>query len=63
MAGMFTVMVAAMHRKVFAVDPLLANLAFIDYSLKKSNNSQFVSLINNPIRLKNKKKSNNIKII
>ena len=56
MAGMFTVMVAAMHRKVFAVDPLLANLAFIDYSLKKSNNSQFVSLINNPIRLINKKK-------
>ena len=47
---MFTVMVAAMHRTVFAVDPLIINLAFIDHSLKRANNSQYVSLINNPIR-------------
>ena len=47
---MYTVMVAAMGRKVIAVDPLMNNLALIHNSLKKVNNTKMVSLVNNPIR-------------
>ena len=47
---MYTVMVAAMHRRVIAVDPIIKNLALINLSLKKAGNSQYVSFINNPIR-------------
>ena len=48
--GMYTVMVAAMGRKVIAVDPVLSNLALIHNSLSRVNNNDMVSLINNPIR-------------
>lgn len=48
--GMYTVMVAAMGRKVIAVDPLMNNLALIHNSLNKVNNTKMVSLVNNPIR-------------
>merc|ERR1712126_463625 len=47
--GMYTVMVAAMKRQVVAADPVLKNLALINSSLKKSNTSQYVTLVNNPI--------------
>ena len=50
---MFTVMVAAMQRKVVAVDPILNNLAFIHHSLKTANNENNVRLMNNPVRLIN----------
>ena len=49
-SGMFTVMVAAMHRKVVAVDPILNNLAMIHHSLKTVNNEDYVTLMNNPVR-------------
>ena len=48
-AGMYTVMVAAMGRRVVAVDPILSNLALINSSLKLAGRSQLVSFINNPI--------------
>ena len=48
---MYTVMMAAMHRHVIAVDPIIKNLALINLSLNKAGNSQYVSFINNPIRL------------
>ena len=44
------VMVAAMHRKVVAVDPILNNLAMIHHSLKTVNNEDYVTLMNNPVR-------------
>jgi len=47
--GMYTVMVAAMHRRVIAVDPILTNLALIRSSLEVAENTQFVSFVNNPI--------------
>ena len=43
-------MVAAMHRKVVAVDPILNNLAMIHHSLKTVNNEDYVTLMNNPVR-------------
>ena len=43
-------MVAAMHRRAIAVDPILTNLALIKSSLEVADNAQFVSLVNNPIR-------------
>ena len=48
-AGMYTVMVAAMGRRVVAVDPMIGNLALINSSLKLAGRSQLVSFINNPI--------------
>ena len=48
-AGMYTVMVAAMGRRVVAVDPILSNLALINSSLKLAGRSHLVSFINNPI--------------
>ena len=48
--GMYTVMVAAMDKRVIAVDPILNNLALINQSLKRSIKSQYVSFIRNPIR-------------
>ena len=47
---MYTVMAAAMKRKVVAVDPIIKNLALINKSLKESQLLSYVSLINNPIR-------------
>ena len=46
---MYTVMVAAMGRRVVAVDPILSNLALINSSLGLEGRSQLVSFINNPI--------------
>ena len=48
--GMYTVMIAAMDRKVFAVDPMIFNLQLIHESLKKSGKTKYVNLINSPIR-------------
>ena len=48
--GMYTVMVAAMDKRVIAVDPILNNLALINQSLKRSNKAQYVPFIRNPIR-------------
>ena len=48
--GMYTVMVAAMHRQAIAVDPILTNLALIKSSLEVADNTQYVSFVNNPIR-------------
>ena len=42
-------MVAAMDRKVFAVDPMPENLHLIHRSLEEAGNSEMVTLINNPI--------------
>ena len=47
---MYTVMVAAMDKRVVAVDPILNNLAIINQSLQRSKKSQHVSFIRNPIR-------------
>merc|ERR1719323_121071 len=47
--GMYTVMIAAMDRKVFAVDPMIFNLQLIHESLKKSGKTKYVNLINSPI--------------
>ena len=47
---MYTVMVAAMHRRVIAVDPILTNLGLIRRSLEVAENTKFVSFVNNPIR-------------
>ena len=49
-AGMYTVMVAAMGRRVVAVDPILSNLALINQSLQRANNTKHVSFVSNPIR-------------
>ena len=46
-----SVMVAAMHRRAIAVDPILTNLALIRSSLEVAENTQYVSFLNNPIRL------------
>ena len=53
--GMYTVMIAAMDRKVFAVDPMIFNLQLIHESLKKSGKTKYVNLINSPIRYTPKK--------
>ena len=49
-AGMYTVMVAAMGRRVVAVDPILSNLGLINQSLQRANNAKHVSFVSNPIR-------------
>ena len=48
--GMYTVMVAAMGRRVVAVDPILSNLGLINQSLQRANNAKHVSFVSNPIR-------------
>ena len=42
-------MVAAMGRRVVAVDPILSNLALINQSLQRANNTKHVSFVSNPI--------------
>ena len=49
-AGMYTVMVAAMGRRVVAVDPILSNLVLINQSLQRADNAKHVSFVSNPIR-------------
>ena len=49
-AGMYTVMVAAMGRRVVAVDPILSNLGLINQSLQRADNAKHVSFVSNPIR-------------
>ena len=46
---MYTVMVAAMDRRVVAGDPILSNLALVNSSLRLAGRSHLVSFINNPI--------------
>ena len=46
---MYTVMAAAMGRRVVAVDPILSNLALVNSSLQLAGRSHLVSFINNPI--------------
>lgn len=48
--GMYTVMMAAAGRQVVAVDAMLVNLAYIHQSLMFGNTTQFVRLLNNPVR-------------
>ena len=43
-------MIAAMGRKVVAVDPLIQNLGLIQKSLQMSGKANLVRLLNNPIR-------------
>ena len=48
--GIYTVMMAAARRHVVAVDAMLDNLAYIHHSLTLGNTTQFVRLLNNPVR-------------
>ena len=48
--GSFTVVIAAMKRKVIAVDADSRNLAFLRQSLEIGNTRDYVELINNIIR-------------
>ena len=48
--GMFTVVIAAMKRKVIAVDVDPKNLAYIRKSLKVANTTDYVNLVYNAIR-------------
>ena len=48
--GMYTVMMFAAGRQVVAVDAMLVNLAYIHQSLTFGNTTQFVRLLNNPVR-------------
>ena len=48
--GCFTVVIAAMRRKVIAVDADSRNLAFIRQSLEIGNARKYVELINNIVR-------------
>ena len=48
--GMYTVMIAAMKRKVIAVDADPRNLAYIRKSLENSKTEEYVELIYNSIR-------------
>ena len=50
MAGMYTVMVAAMGRRVVAGDPILSNLGLVNQSLQRVDNAKHVSFVSNPIR-------------
>ena len=49
--GMYTVMIAAMKRKVLAVDADSKNLAYIRQSLEMAETTDYVELIYNAIRL------------
>ena len=48
--GIYTVLMAAARRHVVAVDVMLHNLAYIHHSLTLGNTTQFVRLLNNPVR-------------
>ena len=48
--GAFTLVIAAMKRKVIAVDADARNLAFTRQSLEISNKRDYVELINNIVR-------------
>ena len=48
--GMYTVMIAAMRRKVIAVDADPRNLAYISQSLEYAKTTIYVQLIYNSIR-------------
>ena len=48
--GTFTVVIAALKRKVIAVDADSRNLAFTRQSLEIANNRDYVELINNIVR-------------
>ena len=48
--GMYTLMVAAMGRKVIAVDAMADNLAYIRRSSELANNEHLVTLVHNAIR-------------
>ena len=48
--GMYTVIIAAMKRKVIGVDADPKNLAYIRHSLKIAKNTDNVELIHNSIR-------------
>ena len=50
LAGMYTVMIAQMKRRVVAVDPIRDNLAFIASSVRAAGNSAYVQYVANPIR-------------
>ena len=47
---MYTLMMAAMGRKVIAVDPMVDNLAYIRRSLKLGNRESLVTLVHNAVR-------------
>ena len=49
--GCFTTVIAAMRRKVIAVDADARNLAFVRKSLEMGNTRKYVELINNIVRL------------
>lgn len=49
--GMYTVVVAAMNRKVIAVDADPKNLAYIRKALVIAKKTDYVDLINNAVRL------------
>ena len=48
--GMYSVLIAAMRRKVIAVDADPSNLAYIRQSLEITKKSDYVELIYNSIR-------------
>ena len=50
LAGMYTVMIAQMKRRVVAVDPIRDNLALISSSIRAAGNSLYVQYVANPIR-------------
>lgn len=50
--GMFTVVIAAMKRKVIAVDADSRNLAYIKKSLEIAKTTDYVELIYNAVRWK-----------
>ena len=47
---MYTTVMAAAGHKVVAVDAMLANLAYIQHSLIRGNTTQYVTLLNYPVR-------------
>ena len=49
-AGMYTVMVAQMKRRVVAVDPIRDNLALISSSVNKAGTQEYVQFVASPIR-------------
>ena len=48
--GMYTTVMAAAGCQVVAVDAMLANLAYIHHSLIMGNTTQYVRLLNYPVR-------------
>ena len=50
---MYTILVAALNRKVLAVDAMSDNLAYIRRSLEMGNMQDRVTLVHNAVRLVN----------